>query len=37
MTPAELFKLLDDAGVDYEVIEVFDGSRWIKVNVEEEQ
>jgi hypothetical protein len=36
MTPAELFKLLDDAGVDYEVVEVFDGSRWLNIKVIEE-
>lgn len=36
MTPKELFELLDKAGVDYEVLQIFEGSRWIKVEVEEE-
>jgi hypothetical protein len=37
MTPKELYKLLDDAGVDYEVTEIFEGVRYIRVMVEEEE
>ena len=36
MTPKELFELLDNAGVDYEVLQIFEGARWIQVKVEEE-
>ena len=36
MTPKELYELLDKAGVDYEVTQIFEGSRWIQVKVEEE-
>ena len=37
MTPQELYGILDKAGVDYEVIEIFEGSRLIRVEVEEEE
>ena len=36
MTPKELYELLDKAGVDYEVVEIFEGARFIRVVVEEE-
>ena len=36
MTPQELYDLLDKAGLDYEVVEVFEGSRWVRFDVEEE-
>ena len=36
MTPQELYELLDKAGLDYEVVEVFEGVRWIRFDVEEE-
>lgn len=36
MTATELYDLLDKAGVDYEVVEIFDGSRWLKIDVEEQ-
>jgi hypothetical protein len=36
MTPQELYELLDKAGLDYEVVEVFEGIRWIRFDVEEE-
>ena len=36
MTPQELYELLDKAGLDYEVVEVFEGLRWIRFDVEEE-
>lgn len=35
MTPEQLYKLLDDAGVEYDVVESFEGSRWIRVDVVE--
>jgi hypothetical protein len=37
MTPQELYELLDKAGLDYEVVEVFEGARWIRFDVEEEE
>ena len=37
MKPQELYELLDKAGVDYEVIEIFEGVRFIRVVVEEEE
>jgi hypothetical protein len=36
MTPSELYDALDRAGVDYEVVEIFDGLRVINVMVDEE-
>ena len=36
MTAQELYELLDKAGLDYEVVEVFNGIRWIRFDVEEE-
>ena len=35
MTPEELYELLDKAGVDYELIEIFEGARFLRVMVEE--
>lgn len=37
MTPKELYELLDKAGIDYEVVEIFEGARFIRVEVEEEE
>ena len=37
MTPAELYEVLDRAGADYEIVEIFDGVRIISVVVDEEQ
>jgi len=37
MTPKELYELLDKAGVDYEVTQIFEGVRWVMVKVEEEE
>jgi len=37
MKPQELYELLDKAGVDYEVTEIFEGVRFIRVVVEEEE
>ena len=35
MTPIELYTLLDDAGVDYEVVEIFEGARYLRIEVSE--
>lgn len=35
MTPKELFELLDKAGVDYEVTQIFEGARYIRVVVDD--
>ena len=35
MTPTELYTLLDDAGVEYEVIEIFEGARYLRIEVSE--
>lgn len=35
MTPDELYKILDQAGADYEVVEFIEGVRHIRVVVEE--
>jgi hypothetical protein len=36
MTSKELYELLDKAGVDYEVTEIFEGVRYVRVVVDEE-
>lgn len=36
MTAQEIYALLDAAGVRYELIEIFEGARFIRVEVEEE-
>ena len=35
MTAEEVYKLLDDALISYEVIEIFEGARFIRVEVQE--
>ncbi len=35
MTPNQLYDLLDNAGVEFEIIEIFDGVRFLRVVVEE--
>lgn len=35
MTAEQLYKLLDDAGVEYELVEIFEGARWLRIEVEE--
>lgn len=35
MTPQELYALLDKAGVEYEVTEVFEGVRYLRIEVAE--
>lgn len=37
MTPQELYKALDDADLDYEVVEIFEGARWVRFVVDEEE
>ena len=36
MTPLELYNALDNAGVEYQVVEVFEGMRVVYITVEEE-
>jgi hypothetical protein len=36
MTAQELYETLDKAGIDFEVIQIFEGARFIRVEVEEE-
>jgi hypothetical protein len=36
MTAMELYELLNKAGVDYDIIEIFEGSRFLRIEVEEE-
>ena len=35
MTAQEMYELLDKAGIDYEVVEVFEGARFLRVVVDE--
>lgn len=35
MTPQELYELLNNAGVEYEVTEIFEGVRYLRVVVSE--
>jgi|APGre2960657404_1045060.scaffolds.fasta_scaffold91608_2 hypothetical protein len=35
MTAQELYDLLDEAGIAYEVVEIFEGARCIRVVVDE--
>lgn len=35
MKPNELYTLLDNAGIDYEVVEVFEGARFLRFEVDE--
>jgi hypothetical protein len=37
MTPEELYALLDAHGIDYEVIEIFEGARLLNIRVWEEE
>ena len=36
MTPLELYNALDNAGIEYQVVEIFEGMRVICITVEEE-
>ena len=35
MTPQEMFSKLDNAGLEYDVVEIFEGTRLIRVAVDE--
>ena len=35
MTAQELYEMLDKAGVDYELVEIFEGVRFLRVVVDE--
>jgi hypothetical protein len=37
MTPEELYALLDAHGIDYEIIEIFEGARLLNITVWEEE
>jgi hypothetical protein len=37
MTAKELYELLDKGGVDYEVTEIFEGVRYVRVQIQEEE
>jgi hypothetical protein len=37
MTPKEMYDLLDKADMDYEVIEIFEGVRIVRILVDEEE
>ena len=37
MTPKELFEALDKADLDYEVVEMFEGARWVRFSIDEEE
>ena len=37
MTAKEIYELLGNAGIEYEVVEIFEGARFIRVVVEEEE
>lgn len=36
MTATELYALLNAAGIDFELIEIFDGVRMLRIEVQEE-
>jgi UTP-glucose-1-phosphate uridylyltransferase len=36
MTPKEMYDLLDKAEIDYEVVEIFEGVRIVRILVDEE-
>ena len=35
MTAQDIYDLLDKAGVEYEVVEIFEGARWLRIEVGE--
>ena len=37
MTADQLYELMDKAGIEYEVVEVFEGARWLRIEVEEKE
>ena len=36
MTPTELYNALDNVGIEYQVVEIFEGMRVVYITVEEE-
>ena len=36
MTPTKLYELLDQAGIEFDIVEIFEGVRFLRVVVEEE-
>lgn len=36
MTPQELYEVLDNAGIEYEIVEIFEGVRLLRIEVNEE-
>ena len=36
MTPHELYEVLDNAGIEYEVVEIFEGVRLLRIEVNDE-
>lgn len=37
MTPEEMYKVLDDAGLEYEIVEIFEGTRIVRIEVDDEE
>lgn len=37
MTPTELYDLLDKENIEYEVVEIFEGVRFLRILVNEEE
>ena len=37
MTPKEMYEVLDKAEIDYEVVEIFEGVRSVRIEVDEEE
>ena len=37
MTATELYEAMDKAGIDFELVEIFEGARWLRVEVDEEE
>jgi len=35
MTAQELYDALNKAGIEFDVVEVFEGCRWLRIDVEE--
>jgi len=35
MTAQELYEALEKAGIDFEIVEIFEGCRWLKFEVDE--
>lgn len=37
MTAIELYEKLNQAGIEFDVMEIFEGARWLKFDVDEEE